>query len=105
MQTNNRLFDDLAKVANSAVSTLAGVRSEVEAMVRWQMEKFMADANMVPRDEFEAMKAVAQTARTEQEKLEERVAALEAKVAERSAAPTAKTARKPRASRAKTAKS
>ena len=91
MQTSNRFFDDLAKVANSAVSTLAGVKGEIEAMVSQRLERFLADMDVVPRDEFEAIKAVAVKARAEQEKLEKRMARLEARLA---AKPTAKPARK-----------
>jgi BMFP domain-containing protein YqiC len=81
MQTNNRLLDDLAKVAGGAAATLAGVRTEIKALVRQQAETLLLDMDLVPREEFEAMKAVAVKARTEQEKLEKRVAALEAKLA------------------------
>jgi BMFP domain-containing protein YqiC len=91
MQTSNRFFDDLAKVANSAVSTLAGVKGEIEAMVSQRLERFLADMDVVPRDEFEAIKAVAVKARAEQEKLEKRMARLEARLA---AKPTAKPATK-----------
>ncbi len=78
MQTRNRMFDDLAKVANGAASTLAGIKGELEAVVRQQIDRLLSDMDIVPRDEFEAIKAVAAKARAEQEKLEERVAALEA---------------------------
>jgi len=81
MQTSNRVFDDLAKVANGAVSTLVGVKAEVEAMVRQQIERLLADSELVPRDEFDAVKAMAAEARLQQEKLEKRVAELEAQVA------------------------
>jgi BMFP domain-containing protein YqiC len=94
MQTSNRFFDDLAKVANSAVSTLAGVKGEIEAMVNQRLERFLTDMDVVPRDEFEAIKAVAVKARAEQEKLEKRMARLEARLA---AKPTAKPAIKTRA--------
>lgn len=94
MQTSNRFFDDLAKVANSAVSTLAGIKGEIEAMVSQRLERFLADMDVVPRDEFEAIKAVAVKARAEQEKLERRVARLEAG---RAAKPAAKSRAKPAA--------
>ncbi|MFQ5763490.1 MAG: accessory factor UbiK family protein [Rhodospirillales bacterium] len=77
MQTRSRVFDDFAKVAGGAVSTLAGVKAEIEALVRQQIERFLVDADMVPRDEFDAVKAVAARARAEQEALETRVRALE----------------------------
>jgi len=81
MQTNNRILDDLAKVANGAVSTLVGVKSEIEASVRQQLERLLSEMDLVPREEFDAMKAVAIAARTEQEKQEKRIAALEAPIA------------------------
>lgn len=80
MQTSNRFLDDLAKVANSAVSTLGGVKDEIEAMIRQQLDKIVSDMDLVHRDEFEAVKAMAAKARTEQEKLEKRLAGLEAKL-------------------------
>ncbi|MEQ9554144.1 MAG: accessory factor UbiK family protein [Rhodospirillales bacterium] len=95
MQTSNRILDDLAKVANGAVATLAGIKDEMEAMIRQQIERFLADGNLVPRDEFDAMAEVAKNARAAQEKLEARVAKLEAQLAGQ------KTA-KPRAAAKKT---
>lgn len=96
MQTTNRILDDLAKVASGAASTLAGVKQEVEGLVRQQLERFLADMELVTRDEFEAVKATAAHARMEQEKLEKRLAKLEAKL-------SAKPARVPRAHKAKAA--
>ena len=81
MQTNNRILDDIAKVANGAVSTLVGVKSETEAALRRQLICLLNEMDLVPRDEFEAMKEVAITARTEQEKQEKRILALEAAIA------------------------
>ena len=77
MQTTNRLLDDLARVANGAIATLVGVKDEIQAMVRQQVERVLANADAVPREEFEAVKAMAAKARSEQERLERRVAALE----------------------------
>ena len=91
MQTRNRLLDDLTRLADGAVSTVAGIGGEIDAMIRRQLERLLADMDMVPREEFEAVKAVAAKARTEQEKLEKRVAALEA-----GKATPAKPARAPR---------
>lgn len=82
MQTQNPFFDDLARMAGGALGALSGLKAEIEALVRQQFERFMAGADMVPRDEFEAVRALAIKARTEQEDLEARVAALEAKLAE-----------------------
>ena len=81
MQSQNRIFDDLAKVAGGALGALSSLKQEMETMVRDRVERFMADNNMVPREEFEAVKAMAAEARLQQEKLAARVAALEAEVA------------------------
>ena len=77
MQTENRLFDDLARMANGALNTLSGLREEIENRVRERVERMLSDMDMVPREEFDAVKAVAQTARTEQEALAAKVAELE----------------------------
>ena len=82
MQVDNRFLDDLARVANGAVGALSGVREEVEAMVRQRAERLLADMDLVTREEFEAVKAVAAKVRLEQEALEDRVATLEAALAE-----------------------
>ena len=77
MQTSNRILDDLARVANGAVSTLAGVKGEIDTLIRQKIEKFIVDADLVPRDDFDAVKIMAAEARLEQERLAKRVAALE----------------------------
>lgn len=77
MQTENRFFDDLARVAGGAFGTLTGLRNEIEELVRQRFERMLSDMDLVPRDEFDAVKAVAEKARLEQERLEKRVAALE----------------------------
>src|SRR5262245_3972100 len=77
MQTENRLFDDLARVASGALSTLGGLRDEIEARVMERIERFANEMDLVTREEFEAMRAVATRAREEQERLEARVVALE----------------------------
>ena len=81
MQTNNRILDDIAKVANGAVSTLVGVKSEAETALRQQLVRLLRELDLVPRDEFEAIKAVAITARMQQEKQEKRIVTLEALIA------------------------
>ena len=81
MQSQNRFFDDLARVAAGAVGTLSGVRSEVESRVREQLERVLAGMDLVSRDEFEAVKAMAAKARSEQEDLQKRIADLESRIA------------------------
>lgn len=96
MQVENRFLDDLARVANGAIGTLSGMREEIEALVRQRVERFLADMDLVTREEFEAVKDVAAKARTEQEALETRVATLEAALATltKPATAKAKSARK-----------
>ena len=113
MQTDNRLLDDLARVAAGAVGVLAGVREEVEARLRQQFERVLDGMELVNRDEFEAVKAMAAEARAENDRLAERLAELEAAApgaaaksraaAKSSAAPTAARRAKGRV-RAKAAK-
>lgn len=78
MQTDNRLLDDLARVATGALGTLQGVREEVTARLRDQFERVLADLDLVTKEEFDAVKAMAAAARAENEALAKRVAALEA---------------------------
>lgn len=87
MQTENRLLDDLARMANGALNTLSGLREEIENRVRERVERMLADMDMVPREEFDAIKAMAQKARAEQEDLAAKVAELERRVGELSGAP------------------
>lgn len=105
MQTQSRFFDDLARVANGALSAAAGVRAEIEQLVRQQFDRFLADRDLVTREEFEAVEAVAVKAREEQEKLAARVAELEAALSGTAAGrkPAAKAAPKPTASRRRAA--
>ena len=77
MQTDNRLLDDLARVATGAMGTLQGVRGEVEARLREQFEKVLANMDMVTREEFDAVQAMASKARAENDELRARLEALE----------------------------
>ena len=81
MQTRSRLLDDLARVANGAAGVAGGLRDEVEALVQERVERVLGRLNLVTREEFEAVKAMAAKARSEQEKLEARLRALEEKQA------------------------
>ncbi|MGH6912174.1 MAG: accessory factor UbiK family protein [Geminicoccales bacterium] len=94
MQTENRLLDDLARMANGALNTLSGLREEIENRVRERVERLLADMDMVPREEFEAVKAMAQKARAE---LTARLAELEGRLS----GSKPKAARKPRSAAAR----
>lgn len=80
MQTDNRLLDDMAKAASGALGSLAGLRHEIEMRVQQQLERLLGRMNLVSREEFDAVKAVAQAAREQQIKLERRLAEIEARV-------------------------
>lgn len=80
MQSQNRFFDDLSKVVNGAVGTLAGVGREAEASMRERFREFLGGADFVSREEFDAVKAMAAAAREEADALKARIDALEAKV-------------------------
>jgi BMFP domain-containing protein YqiC len=95
MQSQNRFFDDIARVAGGAIGALSGVRGEIEGRVRDQLERILAGMDLVSREEFEAVKAMAAKARTEQEELLRRIAELEARIAGASDKPVAR----PRAAR------
>ena len=90
MQTQNRLLDDLARVATGALGVAAGMRGEIEARLRDQFERVLSRMDIVTREEFDAVKAMAIKARMEQETLQERVAALEAAVTPGRAKPVRK---------------
>ena len=82
MQTQNRLLDDLARVASSAMGIATGMRSEAEARLREQFEKIISQMDLVSREEHEVVQAMAQKAREDQEAMAERVEKLEARIAE-----------------------
>ena len=79
MQSENRLFDDFAKVLNGAAGTIAGVGREAEASARQRFKEWIGGLDFVSRDEFDAVKAMAAAARDEAEALKARVERLEAK--------------------------
>jgi BMFP domain-containing protein YqiC len=82
MQSQNRFFDDIARVAAGAAAAISGVRGEIESRLRDQLERVLAGMDLVNREEFEAVKAMAARAREEQELLLRRVDELEARLAD-----------------------
>ena len=91
MQSENRLFDDFVKVMNGAAGTIAGMTREAEGAFRDRMREWVGGLDMVSRDEFEAVKAIAVAAREENQLLKARIDALEG------AGSSTKPAAKPRA--------
>jgi BMFP domain-containing protein YqiC len=96
MQSQNPFFDDLARVASGALGALSGLRAEMEAMMRQQFERFTASLDLVPREEFEVVRAMAIKAREENEALAARIAALEAASVSAPAPAKPKSAPKPK---------
>src|SRR5689334_3014835 len=77
-QTDNPFLDGMARIFTDAAGAANTLKTEVETFVRQRMEKMVADMDFVPREEFEAVKAMAAKAREQNESLEARIAALEA---------------------------
>ena len=77
MQSENRIFDDLAKMMNGVAGTVAGMGREAEGSMREKMREWVGGMDFVARDEFEAVKAMAAAARDENEALRKRLDALE----------------------------
>ena len=77
MQSENRIFDDLAKMMNGVAGTMAGMGREAEGSMREKMREWVGGADFVSREEFEAVKAMAVAARDENEKLKKRLDAMD----------------------------
>lgn len=84
--TSSRFFDELAKLATNAAGAAQGVRREIDTLVQSQVERVLNNLDMVKRDDFEAVKAMAQKAREENDALAKRIAELEAKLTGNAAA-------------------
>jgi BMFP domain-containing protein YqiC len=78
--TQTRFFDELAKLMTNAAGAAQGLRREVDTLVQSQMERILNNMELVKREEFEAVKAMAQKAREENDALAFRLAALESKL-------------------------
>lgn len=83
MQTQSSVFDDLARLMTGAMGMAQGAGDEAKSFMRAQADRFVAEMDLVGRDEFEAVKQLAAEARAEADALKERVAALEAALKER----------------------
>lgn len=78
MQSDNRIFDDFAKIVNGFAGTVAGMGREAESSARTRAREWIGGLDFVSREEFEAVKAMAVAARDEAEALRARLDALEA---------------------------
>jgi BMFP domain-containing protein YqiC len=79
-QTNNRFFDEVARLMNDAAGVASGVRREFDTLFRTQAERILNELDVVKREEFEAVKEMARLAREENEALKGRIADLERKL-------------------------
>jgi BMFP domain-containing protein YqiC len=81
-QTTGRFFDELGRLFSDAAGAAEGVRKEIDGVMRSQAERMLRDLDVVQREEFEAVKAMAQKAREENERLKTRIAELEARLSD-----------------------
>jgi BMFP domain-containing protein YqiC len=80
MQTSNKILDDLSKLMTNAMGVAQGARTEAENAMKSLMDRWLADRDFVTREEFDAVRAMAQKAREENEALKARLDALEARL-------------------------
>ena len=78
MQTRNKVLDDLSQLMSNAMGVAQGAKTEAETAMKGMIDRWLADRNLVTREEFDAVRAMAQKAREENEALKARIAALEA---------------------------
>jgi BMFP domain-containing protein YqiC len=79
MQTRSRIFDDISQLMTNAMGVAQGARDEAETAMKGFVDRWLADRDFVTREEFDAVRAMAQKAREENEALLARIEALEAK--------------------------
>lgn len=78
MQSRNKIFDDISQLMNNAAGVAQGAKTEAETAMKGFVDRWMADRDFVSRDEFDAVRAMAQKAREENEALKARLDVLEA---------------------------
>ncbi|UWQ96687.1 accessory factor UbiK family protein [Gymnodinialimonas sp. 57CJ19] len=79
MQTRNKVMDDLSQLMTNAMGVAQGAKDEAETAMNGMMDRWLANRNLVTREEFDAVRAMAQKAREENEVLKARLDALEGK--------------------------
>lgn len=77
MQTKHKVFDDFAQLMQNALGVAQGARAEAETALKGLVDRWLADRNLVTREEFDAVRAMAEKARIENEALKGRIEALE----------------------------
>jgi len=79
MQTRNKIFDDLSQIMTNAMGVAQGAKDEAENALKGMMDRWLADRDFVTREEFDAVRAMAQKAREENEVLKARLDAMNPK--------------------------
>lgn len=79
MQTRNKIMDDFSQLMTNAMGVAQGAKDEAENAMKSLMDRWLADRDFVTREEFDAVRAMAQKAREENEALKARIEALENK--------------------------
>lgn len=79
MQTPNKFLDDMSQLMTNAMGVAQGAKTEAETAIKGLVDRWMADRDFVTREEFDAVRAMAQKAREENDALSARIAALEGK--------------------------
>jgi BMFP domain-containing protein YqiC len=79
MQTRNKFMEDISQLMTNAMGVAQGAKEEAETAMKSLLDRWLADRDFVTREEFDAVRAMAQKAREENEALKARIAALEAK--------------------------
>ena len=87
-QYSHPIFDQIGRLMTDAAGVADGVRKEADSLMKAQVDRLLRDADVVRRDEFEAVREMAILARDENEALARRLAALEAKFAGGTGTPT-----------------
>ena len=79
MQSRNKVLDDISQLMSNAMGVAQGAKDEAETAMKSMMDRWLADRDFVTREEFDAVRAMAQKAREENEALKARIEALEKK--------------------------
>lgn len=79
MQTRNRMLDDISQLMTNAMGVAQGAKDEAETAMKGMLDRWLADRDLVTRDEFDAVRGMAEKARAENEALKARIEALEKK--------------------------
>ena len=79
MQTRSKFFDDMSQLMTNAMGVAQGAKGEAETAFKSMIDRWLADRDFVTREEFDAVRAMAQKAREENEALKARIEALEGK--------------------------